>query len=135
VSGRITVNANALVSLAVLTAIVAVRVTTVVTEGRTTTPPALTIPEFEELHVIAVPFDPELGNVTFCVTLKAESPLAYPIANAALSSATAWESEIMTDSENTLVSLALPWVIVAISETAVVAVGRVTEPSAASIEG
>ena len=83
-----TVSVNVFASLAPPFVIVAVRVTEVVLVGRVTTPAALTILALSEFQLIVVPLNPVDGRVRFCVTLVAESPLAYVICRAVVSAAT-----------------------------------------------
>jgi hypothetical protein len=70
-----TVTGKSLVSLAVSTVIVAVRVTfaSPVT-GRLTTPAAVRTDDLLEVHAMVLPSIPVAARVGFCVTLEAESP-------------------------------------------------------------
>jgi hypothetical protein len=106
----------------------AVKVTVVVIAGLTTTPVLVTILGLLDDQATVVPFWPVVGRPRFCVTLDAESPLAYVIWRAALASATARTSEKTTVTVNVFVSIALPLTMVAVSVTFVVLAGLVTIP-------
>ena len=80
-----TVNVNVLVSVAVPTLIVAVKVTTTSFSPLVTTPATL-IAALLLAQVITAPCIPLVGKITFLVTLFAVSPLAKLISSAFLAS-------------------------------------------------